>query len=162
MAAICRSTYDIDLTDINGALNKDSVTTFIQCAMILNENTPLSIDRAPLHLQLLLRRDQRLSHRLEGHIRRFISIDRTCFDTAVLSVWDEYRPVSSSLYAPTTSRWIVTFTSESELQSSQRIHYNLIEGKLLVDGKSVGRLPREIADHPTYLRLFGQVRIWST
>jgi hypothetical protein len=157
MAAICRATYDIEPLDIDRTISGDTVSILIECAVILNENLPASITHTPPHIQLLLRRDQRLAHKLEGHLRKSVVVDRAGFDIAMHSVWHGYRKALSSMDASPTSRWIMTFTAGSSSQVSQKVQYNLIEGKLLVDGRPVGRLPRELVTHPTYLRLFGQV-----
>jgi hypothetical protein len=39
----------------------------------------------------------------------------------------------------------------------QSVHYNIISGELLVDGRPLGRIPRSFAKHPLYQRLFGSV-----
>jgi hypothetical protein len=55
------------------------------------------------------------------------------------------------------SRWLTTFTAPLPNQRPQQVHYNILNGKLLVDGKPLGRLPQEIVSHSTYKRIFGQV-----
>jgi len=39
----------------------------------------------------------------------------------------------------------------------QEVHYDLLTGQLLVDGKQLGRLPREFVEHSTYANLLGSV-----
>ncbi|KAG1772223.1 hypothetical protein EV702DRAFT_951719, partial [Suillus placidus] len=54
-----------------------------------------------------------------------------------------------------SSRWLVMQTAPSRSQSPQAVHYNLIHGRLLVDGKPLGRLPSIIVQHPIYQAIFG-------
>jgi hypothetical protein len=53
------------------------------------------------------------------------------------------------------SRWLAAQTAPSLSQSPQDVHINLISGRLLVDGKRLGRLPSVIVQHPTYQSIFG-------
>ncbi|KAG1750376.1 uncharacterized protein EDB91DRAFT_686310 [Suillus paluster] len=59
-----------------------------------------------------------------------------------------------ALPAP-NSRWLVTQTAPSCSQSPQAVHFNLVSGCLLVDGKQLGRLPSMIVQHPLYRSIFG-------
>ena len=40
------------------------------------------------------------------------------------------------------------------------VHFNLLDGSLLVNGKPLGRLPNEIQRHPLYNLIFGEVRLF--
>jgi hypothetical protein len=42
-------------------------------------------------------------------------------------------------------------------EGKQEVHYDLLSGQLLVNGKPLRRLPREIVEHPTYASILGAV-----
>ncbi|KAJ8586507.1 hypothetical protein M405DRAFT_689230, partial [Rhizopogon salebrosus TDB-379] len=76
-------------------------------------------------------------------------------DYAVVKIWGSYRRGTPwrALPAP-NSRWLVSHTSPSSSQLPQAVHFNLVSGCLLVDGKQLGRLPSTIMQHPTYQAIF--------
>ena len=41
----------------------------------------------------------------------------------------------------------------------QIVHFNVISGELLVEGRPLGKLPLAIVEHAEYKRLFGPVRL---
>ncbi len=43
-----------------------------------------------------------------------------------------------------------------------KIHYNILSGQLLIDGKPLGKLPQEIIEHPTYADILGTVGVVIT
>jgi len=161
MAATCRATFDVDPGTVFGGLLCSSVdiAILVECAIVIHDNTPPHLgDKFP-DFQKLLLRDRRLSHRLELTVEKLIRADQCGLDTAIESVWSGYRPGDGGWKTLPTpnSRWLTSLTAPSPGQTGQEVHYNLLDGELLVDGKPLGRLPREIVGHPTYRRIFNQV-----
>ena len=75
------------------------------------------------------------------------------YNLALSQLWLSYRNSSRWHALPRpNSRWI-----SCVIEGGQRVHYDLLSGKLLIDGKRLGRLPQEIVDHPTYASMFGAV-----
>ncbi|KAF8970976.1 hypothetical protein BDZ97DRAFT_1901937 [Flammula alnicola] len=160
MAATCRATFDVDTgTHLDALLrSSEDVAILAECAIIVHDNMPPHFSHTPVDFQKLLHRDRRLSHLLESPLNELIHADRCGLDTAIKWVWSEYRRGNGGwqqLDEP-NSRWLTSFTAPLPGQRAQQIHYNMLEGKLLVDGKPLGRLPREIVGHSTYRRIFGQ------
>jgi hypothetical protein len=160
MAATCRATLDVEAgTHLDVLLfSSADVAIAIECAIVIHDNTPPQGHRCP-DLQKLHNRDRRLAHSLESTLIKLIQDDQCGLDTAVTSVWSAYRAGAGGwrqLDEP-NSCWLTTFTAPLPNQRAQQVHYNVLNGQLLVDGKSLGRLPREIVDHPIYKRIFGQV-----
>ncbi|EGO02914.1 hypothetical protein SERLA73DRAFT_70404 [Serpula lacrymans var. lacrymans S7.3] len=158
MAATCRATYDVDPHHLPFLLSRpNDVAAFIQCAVIIYNNLPPDLDQLPSYSKILVERERRLSHSLENEISRRIQEDRTGFDTAILSIWHGYRPGSpwQNLEYP-NENWLSSSTSNADNQQSQCLHYNVLEGRLLIDGKPLGHLPLSYIQHPTYRLVFGQ------
>jgi len=160
IAATCRATFDVDPgTHLDALLfSSDDVAILVECAIIIHDNTPPHLGHEFSDFQKLLHRDRRLSHFLELAVSKLIRANRDGLDTAIGSVWSGYRPGgngwTSLLWA--NSQWLVSLTA-----SAQEVHYNLLDGELLVGGKPLGRLPREISGHPTYGRIFDKVETLS-
>ncbi|KIM42918.1 hypothetical protein M413DRAFT_10316 [Hebeloma cylindrosporum] len=160
MAATCRATFDVEIgTHLDALLcSSADVAIAIECAIVVHDNTPPHLGQSFPDFQKLLHRDHRLSHFLEGLLIELIEGDDCGLDDAIKSVWPAYRPGARGwrrLDEP-NSRWLTSFTTPLPGQRAQEVHYNVLIGKLLVDGKPLGRLPHEIVNHPTYSRIFGQ------
>ncbi|KAG1853151.1 hypothetical protein DFJ58DRAFT_883919 [Suillus subalutaceus] len=153
LAVTCRSTFDIDGDASLLLTSNDDIKIFAYCAVMIYDNTPSNL---PQHSKLLLERDKRCCHALEPAIRRYAELHREGLDCTMTKIWGSYRPGTpwKAMTAP-NSRWLVTQTAPSRSQSPQDVHFNLISGCLLVDGKQLGRLPSIIVQHPTYQSIFG-------
>lgn len=163
MAVICRATFDVDAGDHCYALLSSSadVAILVECSIVMHDNTPRAFGISSSDLQKLLHRDRRLAHSLESTLAGLIHNDDRGVHDAVTSVWPAYRPGAEGwrhLPKP-NERWMTSSTEPELNQRSQQVHYNLLTGKLLIDGKPLGRLPHEILGHKTYRRIFGQVCI---
>lgn len=163
MAATCRATFDVDSSPHLDCLLDylSDVAILVECSIVVYDNTPSDVHRVPPYTRTLLYRDRRLSHHLEGRLLGRIHSNRGGMDAAITAVWPGYRPGHGGWQQlkGSESRWLTCFTASSSQasQRSQQVHYNVIEGRLLVDGKPLGRLPREITGHSTYTRILGQV-----
>ncbi|KAG9127461.1 hypothetical protein FRC07_013522 [Ceratobasidium sp. 392] len=159
MAAICRSTYNIDTAHLPKLLaNVKDWHTLVFCSITLYDNQISELDNAPLNLNVLICRDRRLAHQVTPVIIKFLSRMPRLLDGAISQCWSSYEPGPSG-WTPLSAQespWVSTITKGTTKRLSQHVHLNLVEGKLLVNGKPLGRLPREYTSHPTYIRLFGQ------
>ncbi|KAF8600766.1 hypothetical protein BDV93DRAFT_587563 [Ceratobasidium sp. AG-I] len=156
MAAICRSTYDVDVTHLGSLLSTSGdLSTLVMCSVSLYDNQPPKLSDSPNCLQTLLCRDRRLTHKALPMILERIQADPRVLDHPVSQLWPDYHAGLSgwmTLSEP-NSRWVATTTGGV---SGQLVHLNMLEGRLLIKGKPLGRLPREYVSHPSYARLFGQ------
>ena len=163
-AAVCRSTFDVDPVMIRRLLHSaEDIEVLLCSAIIFHDHTPSKVSCLPAHSQLLLERDRRLSLALETVASEVIQADCSDegMDIAVGRVWPHYRP--GSWWTPfkhLNSRWFSCTTASTVDQCSQVVHFNLLDGSLLVNGKPLGRLPNEIQQHPLYNRIFGEVGLF--
>jgi hypothetical protein len=159
LAATCVSTFNVCLEHVPSVLSTDDdFAIAVQCAVIVHDSSPPILrDDASLYLTRLLNRHHRLLHCLEQFVLAGILSNPSGFDLALERLWSGYRRQSSSLWrvlpAP-NSRWISCTT-----EGGQEVHYNVITGQLLVCGKPLGRLPKEITEHPTYASILGTVSV---
>jgi hypothetical protein len=162
-AAICRGTFDVNPSMIRKLLHSaEDIKVLLSSALLIHDHTPSKVSCLPAHSRLLLDRDHRLSLTLGSVVSDVIQADSSDhgINLAVGWVWPEYRPGSkwTPLQNP-NSRWFSCRTAPTTGQSSQLVHFNLLDGSLLVSGKPLGRLPNEILRHPLYNLILGEVRL---
>jgi hypothetical protein len=163
LAATCFSTFDVCPEHIPALLSNDEdFSIAMQCAIIVHDNTPPRSDDNSLYLTRMLSRHRRLLHDLEPI---FLQPDPTAdpgqarllharaYDRALSWEWERFRRSSSWQAHPRpNSHWISCVT-----EGGQEVHYDQLTGQLLIDGKQLGRLPREIVEHSTYASVLGTV-----
>ena len=162
MALTCHATFDVDVGHLPELLCLDEdIAVVTECAIIVHDRAPLEVEGLPAPIRTLLRRYWRLSHLLEPLLRQGILENRKGIDITIRRLWTGYQPGSSwaSLNAP-SERWVVTKTSSERGHASMQVHFNVLDGGLLVNGAPLTRLPRLYEEHPSFRRLFGQVSLY--
>ena len=160
-AAVCRSTFDVDPHLAPSLFNSaEDVEILLSSAILIHDHTPSDISHVSTYSRLLLDRDRRLSLALEDVLSDLLQADCSDegIDLAIGMVWHNYRPGSewAQLQSP-NSRWFSCTTTPTAKERSQVVHFNLLDGALLVDGKPHGRFPSRILRHPLYKLIFGEV-----
>ena len=163
LAATCFSTFDVCSKYIPITLASDEdYSIAIQCAVIVHDNTPSSLSGGhSIYLTQTISRHRRLLHYLEPIFSQsFLPGEEKlshagAFDQALAQLWPSYRRRNSSswhaLPSP-NSRWISCVS-----KGGHEVHYDLLTGQLLINGKPFGRLPQEIVEDPTYASILGTV-----
>ena len=163
LAATCFSTFDFCPEHIPTLLADDEdFSIAMQCATIVYDNAPPSASGTDSsYLTRMLRRHRRLLHDLEPIFRQPDPADA---DQARLRHGGAYNHALShlSLSLRCSSSWHMLPVPNSgwiscRTEERQKVHYDLLTGQLLIDGKQLGRLPQEIVEHPTYASIFGAV-----
>jgi hypothetical protein len=157
IAATCFSTFDVCSEHVPAVLaTEEDFTVAMECAVIVHDNTPPSLsDGNSPYLARMLSRHRRLLHHLEPTFCQSMPLHADAYDNALEQLWLGYRPdISLRWHAlpGADSRWI-----SCGAEGGHEVHYDLLTGKLLVNGKPLGRLPQEIMEHPTYASVLGTV-----
>ncbi|KAH8676420.1 hypothetical protein BGZ60DRAFT_562097 [Tricladium varicosporioides] len=158
MALSCHSTFDVDECYVSKILeSNEDIATITECSITIYDRCPVAIDHLPWSTKMLLQRCRRLSHLLEPHVRRKILADQSGINSTVRRIWRGYQPGTcwAALETP-SQRWLGTQTSDEDGYSPMTVHYNTLDGSLLVNGAPLTRLPQSYELHTTYRRLFGQ------
>ena len=109
----------------------------------------------------MISRHHRLLHYLEPVFGQPLLLGQAkllhacAFDHALARLWLGFRRKSSSSWHTlpgTNSRWISCLT-----EGEHEVHYDLLTGQLLINGKPLGRLPKKIVEHATYASVLGTV-----
>lgn len=159
IAATCRGTYDVDPLHAPYLLDsRDDVAVLIECAILVYDNTPPNLAEVPVAFKKLLDHDRRLSHLLESLLSGQIQEDRSGLDRAITAIWPAYQPGAEwKQLASPNDHLLSTETTVEADRRSQHVQLDLLQGRLLIDGKPLGRLPQDIMKHPTYSQVLGQV-----
>ncbi|KAJ7160687.1 hypothetical protein C8R43DRAFT_343093 [Mycena crocata] len=158
VAAICRATYDVDEVHFRHVLSsEEDVSFFLECSIVIHDNSLRRDADLNGPLRTLLLKDRRLSHSIEPFLKARIEHDRCGLDNAIQIEWPGYRPGGPWMFSARENQcWVRSSTAMVAGADPQVVDINIRDGTFLVDGKPLGRLPREIVLHETYIRLFGK------
>lgn len=154
LALICNSTFDVDNENVSTILSsKEAISMYVECCTVIHDRCPATTAGLPSNLCELLRRFAVVSHLLEISVRQHILQDRDGIDSAIKRMWNSYCTDGSwTALSHPNERWLQT------VSGSMTVHYNILNGSLLINGSPLARLPQEYERHRTYRRLFGNVR----
>ena len=154
-----KSTYDLDSSQIRRLMKTAvDVEHWVLFAIVVHDNTPGSIDRLPSSLRRLLLNDKRVSFARRSTLNNLISnTNNAGLDRAVKRIWSGFSPspIPWTLLGTSNVQWVQKETLPSECPQPQQVTYNLLSGELLVDGRPLGRLPKEYIHSDLYSRVFG-------
>jgi hypothetical protein len=158
LAATCRSTFALELADISKLFeDPKNISTFVRCAIVLQNNVPGDLKLLPTHIRYLVERDIVLSAEAINVLVESIrdDADSKGLEDAIRHVWEGFRRDPSGPWRRIGDRWITckTFVEDSADQVCY-VHLNLLDGSFLVDGKTLGCLPRNILQHPLFKSVF--------
>jgi hypothetical protein len=159
IALTCHGTFNVDKDHLSALLNsEDDIAVVTECSIIVHDRCPAVTDSLPRAVKTMLERHEKLCHLLEPILSEKILAERRGIDSTLRRVWAEYCPGRpwATVESP-SERWLVTETSTEGGFSPMIVHYNVLDGSLLVNGLPLTRLPQHYELHCTYRRLFGEV-----
>jgi len=170
-ALLCRRTYVLEAHNASDCLDPEALACFIECSIVLNNNTPETrpgrISTLPLPLRNMFIRDLRIVHHLKRKLRQSILSTGIAVDRAMNNIWP--KPADAPSRAFTTwnflpapyEQWISAQSVGTDGIQSQDVHYNIIEGSLLIDGQQLSRLPEEYTKLEFFQQFLGD-RLYHT
>ena len=155
-ALTCYETFDIDQHFPSSLLaTDDGFADILECAVIIHDRRPPTVDQLCTHTRDLLCSYLRTSHQTTLFLFNYDI--QSGFHCAACRVWAGYIPIDHWTPVNDNEPWFVTQTSGGYGSNEKVVHYNILSGQLLVDGFPVARLPKEYDSHTSYARLFGKV-----
>ncbi|KAH8801965.1 hypothetical protein DL96DRAFT_1774481, partial [Flagelloscypha sp. PMI_526] len=160
IALVCRQTFDVrdaHFAAICQSRTELHVLLFTHLVMNLVSNTSAEFSNTSGSVveTILRARDHRFIHRSEDVVRRRCIEDPTAINLAIRSLWPHLKTTTqcwTSISAP-NDRWLWSTCPARGQVPSRLLHFNLLTGQLLVDGRPLGSLPVEIAQSTPYQRL---------
>jgi hypothetical protein len=144
-------------TNTKRPVGTNNLSVFVQASLALQENLLINLDKLPCSSKRIMIRDTKITYDIQSILLRSIFDAPDGIRVAINTSWSERKVFGEwqSLSAP-HSRWLVLMMADTGNNStnSQVVHYNFIEGHLLVDGKPLGRLPHDICGSDEVRRIF--------
>ncbi|KAK0715578.1 hypothetical protein B0H67DRAFT_665770 [Lasiosphaeris hirsuta] len=169
-ALLCRKTFAIYLRHKRGSrerlrqMTATDTETFIEASVGLQEQLIIDIGKLSRTFKSQLVRDLKMAFKLRFILKTSIEVHSAALSAAINAIWSKLddtqvaksysRPV---FLTPPNDRWVVVQVGiETQIGSQRRaIHYNFVEGHLLIDGKPLGKLPLAIRECEQVKELFG-------
>ncbi|RYP66813.1 hypothetical protein DL771_007611 [Monosporascus sp. 5C6A] len=161
-ALLCRRTFTV-FVGSSPNMDEEDLCSFFQASIALQENLVVDLEKLPQNLRNMLVRDAKMSYGLQRLIRQSIGFHPGSLEAAVSKSWfDSGNSIERTFsrwqfLGPPNERWVASIitTTAHESTSCQVVHYNFIEGHLLIGGKPLGRLPLNIRTSEDVKELFG-------
>ncbi|KAK7987451.1 hypothetical protein PG989_007766 [Apiospora arundinis] len=157
MALVSSSTFNADTQHTTLVLNDNqSVTEFLEASILIHDHHPTNTCTLSPVALVSLQAWRKLCYRYEATIHVYIALDRSCLDRAVLTFWENYKPGNAwESLQPLRRHVISSISSVSKEQRKLVVSLDILQGRLLVNGRPLSRLPAEYDRHPAYAQLFG-------
>ncbi|KAI0444448.1 hypothetical protein F4803DRAFT_249140 [Xylaria telfairii] len=156
-ALLCRETFST-LIGSENRLSQDDLSAWMRASIAVQENTLHDLSRLSDTVRGLLLRDAKMVYHLQNHVKSAMIAYPPIVRAEILRGWSSRNPDverAQSLwdFLPIPHNcWIVASTSGP---FPETVHFNYIEGHLLVNGKPRAKLPLEIADDKAVKLIFG-------
>ena len=161
-ALLCRRTFTT-FSDLDSEVDAEALCSFVQASVALQENLVVDLAKLPSNLKVMLVRDMKMAYRIRRLIKNSIESNPDSLGNAINKTWSDFGNSTKRTYSRwqflshPNKRWVVSVVTSTanKFINSQVIHYNFVEGHLLVDGKPIGRLPLDIRESEDVKELFG-------
>ncbi|KAK7027538.1 hypothetical protein VNI00_015172 [Paramarasmius palmivorus] len=163
MAAVCRSTFDVDDVDENGNgrgylpqlfVTAEDVSIYVCCGIRVHDNTPTDLEATKSRVSPSFKR---LIRPAAGNQ----NMGRQGLDQALSYIWAAYRSGRQqwNVMSGSNKRWVRCLAATEGAASQTLVNLDLVRCRLLVNGKPLGRLPPQITKHVLYMRIFGSQKV---
>ncbi|KAI9833796.1 MAG: hypothetical protein M1819_003531 [Sarea resinae] len=158
---LCRRTFSLHV-QLEETLQPTALRCFLECSITLQDNLVRDPSSLPNFLRNAVVRDTKMVYDLRFLLRRSLEASPETLMTAINIVWPgpEGSQSRSSLeltFLPCPNEWwIQSIVDETQQNTQQILHYHLLQGTLLVDGKPLGKLPAEYRTSVILTELFGE------
>lgn len=162
-ALLCRQTFSVyaDDPDLGPIPSGDETRCFFRASIALQENLLIKADDLPPLWKHLLVYDVFTTYRMRDLIKKLINVDGTSLEEAINETWTNAGGSSPRSFSPwkiiqhKNTYWAESKVAKTEWTAPQVVHYHMLQGHLIVDGKSLGKLPLEMREDPAIQELFG-------
>ena len=161
-ALLCRRTFTTFI-ESDSEINAEDLCSFVQASVALQENLVVDLAKLPLNLKNILVRDMKMAFWIQSRIKQSIESNPDSLGAAINKTWSDSGNSTGRTYShweflsSPNKRWVMSVITgtANKFIVSQVVHYNFVEGHLLVDGKPLGRLPLDIRESEDVKELFG-------
>lgn len=167
-ALICRRTFSCFLQSTS-KMRPNDLYEYVQASLALQWNPVIDPAKLPIILRNTLIHDAQISSSLSSSVQSAIHCDSCGLESAIDTIWSSlgrvherkytvWQPASSPIdHQQDDVNWVVSVATSrvGGHRYQQVIHYNFVEGHILVNGKPLGKLPEEIRESVDVKQIFG-------
>ncbi|KAK6338590.1 hypothetical protein TWF730_002651 [Orbilia blumenaviensis] len=151
------STFDVDQDLLSHMFSlPEDVVQFLVCQITVHDNCFGIFSKLPQDLSFLLEANRRFAITAEGYVHECIRQDPRILFSVLKAVFPAQKLFGTwrQLSQP-ADRWWKLSSDGCDGSETMVVHLNILQGKLLVNGKPNGRLPEGYFTHGSYVKLFG-------
>lgn len=157
-AILCRRTFSGETS----VLSETDIGAYCEASIALYHNTPATLE-GNWDIKAMMIHDTKMTHRISQVISQSLQRYSTVLNFAVTQAWPfskTYKFAPWSL-CPSAPGWISTRlgVQGSKFISFHTVHFNYLEGFLLLDSKPLGGLPTKIRNSQVVTQLFGNAAL---
>lgn len=168
-ALLCRRTFALT----SSLLDAQDIQTYCEASVALQENMIANFEKDP-SLRAMLIKDTKMAWDLQKLVKESITAHPQSLEAAISNSWSTSDSTHTKFKDWTSldgqGPWMAghiftTFTTHGHSFSpKQTVHFNFLEGFLLVDGKPLGKLPLKISQSDVVRELFSNahLRTWPS
>ena len=159
-ALLCRQSFVVfNHGKVDGDIPEaEDIHQFFQSSIALSENLFVGLDQLSPDLMALLRSDLTLVHSMRDSILEWTSKFTSYLEKSIGETWADAGSTNARVFSSwlplEDSEWLLATTIATSTTNSQIIHYHILHGHLLIDGKPLGTLPLDIREHEVVRELF--------
>ncbi|KAH7009622.1 hypothetical protein EDB80DRAFT_838411 [Ilyonectria destructans] len=163
-AFLCRQTFSA-YKDGQCILGDDDAQSFFRASIALQENLLINVDKLHPVLKRLLIEDLSTSYIMRDLIKEWFHTHQGVLELSINETWSDSGGLGMRSYSPwkmlsdSHAWWVTSQTARTEWTGSQVVHYHLLQGHLIVDGKPLGSLPLQMRQDSAIQELFGEQHI---
>jgi hypothetical protein len=154
IALLSTSTLDVEDKYLSKVFEQTTtVSALAQCSIIINENQGSLCSDTEGLCNIMYKSWKRMMYRILPSVQEKILLHNDGLNQAIVSNWDTFQPTPGThwtVLSQLQTQWLHTTTS------TLTVHFDLLTGELLVNGRPLTRLPAQFTQHITYSQLFGK------
>lgn len=157
-AILCRRTFAGE----SSLLSSMDIGVYCEASIALHQNTPAKLNE-DCEIKAMMIYDTRMVYRIDKVISDSIRQHPKVLDFAVTQAWPFSKAYKFSPWSVSTSTpgWLFARLGieGSQFESFHTIHFNYLEGFLLLDSKPLGGLPMKIRTSRVVQQMFGNAHL---
>lgn len=160
---LCRQTYSVysHTCTMHPQIGRSGVVQFFGASIALQENLLTSLDELSQIVRTMLIRDLIIAHDMRYNIAKWLRYDRTTLEEAINETWISSGMAGVREYSPwqpvaeaSDLAWIISKINGGKKTRLQVVHYHLLHGHLLIDGKPFSKLPLKMREDEGLKEIF--------
>ncbi|KAL4745958.1 hypothetical protein BDW72DRAFT_198161 [Aspergillus terricola var. indicus] len=164
-ALLCRRTFTPWLTS-HAPLDSESLRCFFDASLAMQESLVADLTLFSNVTRNMLIRDIKMTSRMSTLLSTSAMQEPNSIGAAIDAAWPQAdnKPRKYGkwkLLPHHYESWVTSQTDASDGVLSQTFYFHLLEGHLVVGGKTIGKLPADIRDSPVLKELFGSQRLFA-